>query len=268
MGLSNLSDTLRPLGALYESESAVLHALRISREVYNRDYEAIALYLLGSVLLARGENEDSAAALHRSLRIAKAGLAYEAYDNQAVRSLWIEDYGIARDWADKALSFCQAQKFERGEITASRLQGEAALGLNDFTAADERLHHALTRARKVNFVEEELPALVALAELQRRQGDKRPRANSWMMYGRWRNAGHTRSFTLMPAMCWRRLSAMRAITRRQLKLRQGLSPSVVRWAAVRLSLGSRKRQRSISKNLTLLNLNCRRSMNRNSSLCP
>ncbi len=45
------------------------------------------------------------------------------------------------------------------------------MGLNDFVTADERLHHALTRARKVNFVEEELPSLVALAELRRRQGD-------------------------------------------------------------------------------------------------
>jgi ATP/maltotriose-dependent transcriptional regulator MalT len=32
------------------------------------------------------------------------------------------------------------------------------------------LHHALTRARQVNLVEEELPALIALAELRRRQG--------------------------------------------------------------------------------------------------
>jgi tetratricopeptide (TPR) repeat protein len=46
-----------------------------------------------------------------------------------------------------------------------------ALGLNDFATADERLHHALTRARTVNLVEEELSALIALAELRRRQGD-------------------------------------------------------------------------------------------------
>jgi hypothetical protein len=45
------------------------------------------------------------------------------------------------------------------------------LGLNDLSTADERLHHALTRARAVNLVEEELPALIALAELRRRQGD-------------------------------------------------------------------------------------------------
>ena len=47
----------------------------------------------------------------------------------------------------------------------------AALGLDDFAKADERLHHALTRARAVNLVEEELPSLVALAELRLRQGN-------------------------------------------------------------------------------------------------
>jgi tetratricopeptide (TPR) repeat protein len=62
-------------------------------------------------------------------------------------------------------------RYERDFIRAARLQGAALLGLEDFAKADERLHHALTRARSVNLVEEELPALVALAELQRRQGD-------------------------------------------------------------------------------------------------
>ncbi len=58
-------------------------------------------------------------------------------------------------------------------IRAARVQGEAALGLDDIEIADERLHHVLTRARAVNLVEEELPALVALAELRRRQGDEK-----------------------------------------------------------------------------------------------
>jgi hypothetical protein len=52
-----------------------------------------------------------------------------------------------------------------------RLQGAVALELSDFSKADERLHHALTRARTVNLIEEELPGLVALAELRRRQGN-------------------------------------------------------------------------------------------------
>jgi hypothetical protein len=42
-------------------------------------------------------------------------------------------------------------------------------GVGDLCTATERLHHALTRARAVNDVEEELPTLTALAELHRRQ---------------------------------------------------------------------------------------------------
>ena len=38
------------------------------------------------------------------------------------------------------------------------------------TRADERLHHALTRARAVNVVEFELPALIAIAELELKRG--------------------------------------------------------------------------------------------------
>jgi hypothetical protein len=61
------------------------------------------------------------------------------------------------------------ERLERDFIGAARLHGEAALGLGNLTTATERLHYALTSARAVNFVEEELPALTALAELHRRQ---------------------------------------------------------------------------------------------------
>jgi ATP/maltotriose-dependent transcriptional regulator MalT len=70
------------------------------------------------------------------------------------------------------------QRYEADFIRAARLQGAAALALNPSTGsgqtldkADERLHHALTRARAVNRVKEELAALVGLAELRRRQGN-------------------------------------------------------------------------------------------------
>ena len=74
-------------------------------------------------------------------------------------------------WQTAPGNWRHVQRNERDFIHAARLQGEAALGLDDFAKADERLHHALARARAVNLVEEELPALVALAELRRRQGD-------------------------------------------------------------------------------------------------
>jgi hypothetical protein len=62
-------------------------------------------------------------------------------------------------------------RFERDFIRAARLQGAAALRLGDLSTAHDRLHHAVIRARTVNYAEEELPALVALAELRRRLGD-------------------------------------------------------------------------------------------------
>ena len=73
--------------------------------------------------------------------------------------------------ANRGWELAHDLNYERDFINAARVQGEAAVGLNNFVRADERLHHALTRARMVNMVNEELQALLALAELRRRQGD-------------------------------------------------------------------------------------------------
>ncbi len=78
---------------------------------------------------------------------------------------------MLKHWLKKAMTRCHELRYERGMIRAVRLQGEAALGLEDLPTAEERLHHALSRARTVNLVEEELPALIGLAELQRRLDD-------------------------------------------------------------------------------------------------
>ncbi len=77
----------------------------------------------------------------------------------------------AHPLADRAWELAAVQRHEADFIRAARLQGTVALYLGDFDTADERLHHALTRARSVNHVEEELAALVALAELHRRRGE-------------------------------------------------------------------------------------------------
>ena len=67
--------------------------------------------------------------------------------------------------ADRAWKLASIRRLERDFIRAARLQGTAALRTGDVAKADERLHHALTRARGVQLVEEELPALIVLAEL-------------------------------------------------------------------------------------------------------
>jgi tetratricopeptide (TPR) repeat protein len=169
VNLAELSDALRLSGALSESESAARRALVISREQGFLSGEGHGLYLLGLTLAARGNTFQSAVALDRSLRIAGKGSIYPPYDYQSMRALWLGDFENSYNWATDALKHCERVRYERGVVRATRLQGEAALGLNDLATADQQLHYALTRARMVNLVEVELPALTALAELRRRQ---------------------------------------------------------------------------------------------------
>ena len=173
--LCNLADTLRLSGALCESESAARRALVITRKQDNRFQEAVSLNWLGSTLAARGLANESKSALQRALRIdaAQSNSQAEGVDNSylAQSALWLGEFAGALSFANRAWELAHVQSLERDFIRVARVQGEVALGLNDLATADERLHHALTRARAVNLVDEELPALVALAELRRQPGD-------------------------------------------------------------------------------------------------
>jgi tetratricopeptide (TPR) repeat protein len=177
IGLGNFSWALLPSGSLRESEAAARRALSITRELKNAFQEAVSLEWLGLTLAAAGEASGVQAALLRSLQMFRALVHTQAEGRLnaylAQRALWIGAAGEARPLAERAWELARNRKYEGDFILAARLQGEAALGLNDLATADERLHHALTRARAVNHVEEELPALTGLAELRRRQGDPR-----------------------------------------------------------------------------------------------
>ena len=169
--LFSLSYILRFSGALRESEAAARQALLISRQLRDQVREATSLYWLGLVLATRGKKLESAKVLDRSLAVALQGIAYKGYDHQAMHAVWFGAYADAQALANRAITYAQEQHYELGMIFAARLQGEAALGLGDVSAAEERLHYALSRARTVNLVEEELAALVGLAELRQQQGD-------------------------------------------------------------------------------------------------
>ena len=174
IGLCNLADGLRPAGRLRESEAAALRALGIDRALGDRQMEGISLSRLGLSLAARAAVAHSAGALEAALRIfvhrRQAQMEGVTSALLAQRALWLGDTTAARQSANRAWELAPDQRHESDFIQAARLQGEAALALGELPFADERLHHALTRARAVDRVDEELPALVALAELHRRQG--------------------------------------------------------------------------------------------------
>jgi len=147
----------------------------MGRKQGNRFREGVSLYFVGVTLAACGAASPSAVSLGRSLNIwvAQKHKQFEGFVNVhlAQRCLWLSQPGEALPLAKRAWELAHVRRHERDFIRAARLHGAAALGIGDLTTAIERLHHALTRARAVSFVEEELPALTALAELHRRQQD-------------------------------------------------------------------------------------------------
>jgi tetratricopeptide (TPR) repeat protein len=175
VGLGNVADALRHAGKLRESEVAARRAVRLSREQSNRFQEGVGLRWLGLAFAARGGAPESGRALERASRIfveeRKARWEGSANSHLAQRALWAGDAPAVLPLANRAWELAHAERHELDFIRAARLQGEAALALGDLRLADERLHHALTRARSVDHVQEELPALTALAELHRRQGN-------------------------------------------------------------------------------------------------
>lgn len=174
IGLGNLSDALRLSGRLQEAATAARRALAIGREEKDRFQEAVSLQLLGLATAAAGQREESRAFLEESKKIwmeqnDEQGVCLsEAY--LAQHALWFSDPTAAKAFADRAWELAPVQRNERDFVSSARLQGAAALGLSEHATASERLHHALTRARAINLVQEELPALTALAELARQQG--------------------------------------------------------------------------------------------------
>ncbi|HXU40008.1 MAG TPA: DUF4062 domain-containing protein [Blastocatellia bacterium] len=173
--LMNLSMAYRLSGSLNESQHVAIQSLAIERKGFDLGGDAMALREVGLTLAALGLIGQANTTLQRALHIlsAQKQRQLEGFVNavMAQLSVWQADHRAASQLANRAWDLAGVKRYEWDFIRAARLQGAASLGLNDLATADERLHHALTRARAVNLVEEELPALVALAELRRRQGD-------------------------------------------------------------------------------------------------
>lgn len=174
VSLCNLSPAQLFRGELHGAEQTARRALMLCRELEDEFLEAVSLYMLGNALSDQGD-----AAADRALR--RSGRLFQERRHRqgegltaafrAELALRLGDPAAARDLADQAWQLAAVERHERDFIRAARLQGAAALHLGDLPAANERLHHALQRARAINHAAEELPTLIALAELHRRQGD-------------------------------------------------------------------------------------------------
>jgi hypothetical protein len=168
--LANLGRTLRGMGALREAGSVLRHSLVLNHKLADEFQQAVSLKELGNLLATQGDRLVGHLALRRGWLISikqgnrqTEGLAI-AY--LAEGWLWLNDLVKGGVLADKAWELAANKKLEKDFIRAALLQGRVAVGLGNLPRADERLHHALTRARAVNLVDLELPALIAIAELE------------------------------------------------------------------------------------------------------
>ncbi len=164
-------------GRLVEAHYTVLNALQPSaRTDYNEPYYPDCIALLGVILAARGCKEKANVTLKESQPPYGSDdprFLGEKYVDWAwaQSNLWFKNFDIV------LTLFCRNKRnallnkflYERHFIWAWRLFGEVLLRQN-YPTAYEWLHLALTGARQINLVEEELPALIALAELRRQQG--------------------------------------------------------------------------------------------------
>ncbi|HEV2961195.1 MAG TPA: DUF4062 domain-containing protein [Candidatus Angelobacter sp.] len=171
IGLSNLSTTLLLSAALREAELAARKAFSLSSERGYKNVKSDSLWLIGRLLATRGVLAEAQQLLNWSLQLSIQTGSYSPYSYLAVCALFAGDYGGAASFAQKATEYCERIQYKRGLIRATRLSGMAALRLGKLAEADECLHRALTQAREVRLVEEELPALTGLAEFRQQQGN-------------------------------------------------------------------------------------------------
>jgi tetratricopeptide (TPR) repeat protein len=170
----DLSGSLFHSGQLHEAERAARHSLRLSHELADLFWEAVSLGYLFHPLRARNDEDHMRQAGTRSLRLFTklrrtrcAGVAKALLADLALRQ---KDFTRAADLAAEAWGAAHLKRRERDFIRAARVQGAAAFGQGHLDTAAERLQCALKRARAVEFVEEELPSLIALATLHHEKG--------------------------------------------------------------------------------------------------
>ena len=174
VGLINLGDVLFDIGAPREAIGVLQRGLASRSELHDEFNEGASLQNLGRHFSAIGHHAIGYIALRRGQRIISMQRASsrESLGSSilAERSLWLGNFVKAKFWADRAWYLAADKRHERNFIMAAFLQGRAALGLDDATRTEERLHHALRRGRAVNMIDLELAALTAIAEFELQRG--------------------------------------------------------------------------------------------------
>jgi tetratricopeptide (TPR) repeat protein len=169
---AELGDSLRVTGAIYKAYIQLRKSLILARGIKKDFDQGACTDYIGQLLCVTDNHATGLIALKRAQKFmnqqkqAKGVLA----GNIAEQLLRNGDYLKAASLIDEALELAAELTFERDVIRSLLLRGLVALALCKLEEAENRLHETLVRARSVNQVELELPALIALAELELKRG--------------------------------------------------------------------------------------------------
>jgi tetratricopeptide (TPR) repeat protein len=188
VSLRDLSGALCHSGALRKSHAWSRECLTVIRrlEAYDKVHQTCNALLAGFLRSAEESLHEGAALEVVAISMAACGKAEASVvlpraeaifqrkggrerESLAQCYLWLSRNDEALESAKRSWDSGVAVRYESQMIRAARTHGCAALARAELTTAGERLHEALTRARAINLVEEQLPALKALAELHRQR---------------------------------------------------------------------------------------------------
>ncbi|MEK6337044.1 MAG: DUF4062 domain-containing protein [Acidobacteriota bacterium] len=165
-----LSQALCLSGALYDCELWALRALTPARK---EGVESFALFCLALGQSVRNVPQV-ASVLERSRRLTVAhDLKARRLINVTISQYFLRlgNVASALSFAERAIQIGTGPGGEHDLVAAYRLAAEAKLGLGELREAEEQLHSVLAKARELSLVEEELPAVCALADLRLRARD-------------------------------------------------------------------------------------------------
>jgi tetratricopeptide (TPR) repeat protein len=178
--LGHYAKALRQAGRFRESESAAREGLTVieskSEDPARDPKRGVNLYWLGMGLAHRGESAQSEACLDEAHRIFKSRTDLQSQgvvaSFMAQRALWRARYDEAIRHAARAeeigrtLEEDEAHADHHGAwkvLTAAiRMRGEALIQSGDVPEGEALVQDAYLKARRIDFVEEELPAARAL----------------------------------------------------------------------------------------------------------
>jgi tetratricopeptide (TPR) repeat protein len=172
--LQNLSEVERAAGHLRKAEATTREALQLSRLLKDRFQEGRGLRYFGVLLAARGAVADAQITFARAERLFRSRVHEQGEgrvcSDQAELLARSGEIESAQRVVELALELAAVRRLARDLICVDRLQGNLALRRGDLATADRCLSDSLSRCRACDSKDEELPTLIALAELRHRQG--------------------------------------------------------------------------------------------------